>query len=152
MLDNWITILVALAIGGALLAGFVTILRALEAQNKKIANPTVHEILQALTPYAWEAVLAGEKSVLWGIDQVGARLEGTDKKAVADLLYNALPAIIMVGSVPLPIGVVKTFITRPMWEALVKTVYDGATARIEASKPWLISQVDALAPKAHSTP
>jgi len=135
----------------AVVIGLCIILLALAARGifgelRKSAKPGVQEILNALDPYIWRAIMAGERTVVWGMDQAEAWLEGADKKAVADSVYALLPDTVVVGGLPLPIGAVRSFVPREVFEARVKDLYDSADAFIQRNEAYLKGQVDLLKP------
>jgi hypothetical protein len=109
-------------------------------------NPGLDAFLDALTPYLYQAIFAGERAILWGFEQADAALLAADRKKVADGVYDLLPDTLIVNGVPLPIAKVKLLVTRELFEQWVKTVYDQTHAFILKNEAYLKSQVDALKP------
>jgi len=140
-----IAVMVLIGAGGlAALASLINIIRG----TRSTAKPGVQAILNALEPYAMRGVLAAEKLALQGLDQIKVTLEGKDKKAIADSVYDALPDYLLVGPVPLPIQVVKYLVPRDRFEVLVEDVYSAADAFITKNEAFLKKQVDILIPSA----
>ncbi len=131
----------AILLGLALRAGIAQV-RAW-SQGK---NPGLDAFLDALTPYLYQAIFAGERAILWGFEQADAALLAADRKKVADGVYDLLPDTLIVNGVPLPIAKVKVLVTRELFEQWVKTVYDQTHAFILKNEAYLKSQVDALKP------
>jgi hypothetical protein len=140
--------LVTAVLVGALLILLGLALRAgiaqIKAQNK---NPGLDAFLDALTPYLYQAIFAGEKAILWGFEQADAAVQAADRKKVADSVYDLLPDTLIVDGVSLPVSKVKLLVTREVFEQWVKTVYDQTHAFILKNEAYLRSQVDALKPK-----
>jgi hypothetical protein len=103
--------------------------------------------LDALTPYLYKAIFAGERAILWGFEQADVAVLAADRKKVADGVYDLLPDTLIVDGVPLPISKVKLLVTREIFEQWVKTVYDQTHAFILKNEAYLRSQVDMLKPK-----
>lgn len=145
MLFNLLTIdqATAILVGAVILLVVVLVLWAV-GQLRKQKLPGVDAIFAALQPYIFQAILAGERAVIWGYDDLEARLEGTDKKKVADSVYNLIPDTLWVGTVPLPSSLVKRLITRDEFAELVKKTYDGADAWLQKNEQYFRNQVDAL--------
>jgi len=134
--------------------------RALQAGNA-VTNPQADWIIAALTGYIYKAIAAGERSVLWGFQMLQTEIEGVDKKAVADQIYNLLPDVLpvpvpIIGVVIIPIGTIKRVIPPATFEDLVKTAYDDFDALITRNEVYLKqalqAEVDALAELPGGTP
>lgn len=149
LMDFGIAIIVGalLILLGIVLVKLFGALRQWAVQKRQ---PGVNLVLDALQPFVWQAILAGERAVLWGFQEVDAKLTGMDKKQVADAIYNLLPDSVLVGGRLMPIGLVKTLITREAFEELVKQVYDQADAFIERNKSYLHDQVELLKAAQHA--
>ncbi len=140
-------IAIAVGIGLILILGlFIMSLNAV----RPTAKPTVQHVIDALTGYAYKGVIAGETYALQAEQQLGVQLEGMDKKTIADQIYDTLPNFLMVGPIPLPIGTVKTLVSRSMFEELVENVYQDTQAFLSQNEAYLKSQVDKLVPPAQS--
>src|SRR5260221_14625715 len=120
-LEFWL----AIALGAAIILGALALIALVNAARARSqpTNPTLDAILNALTPYLYRAIIAGERAVLWGMDGLDAQIQATDKKAVADSVYSLLPDVIVVDNVPLPISAVKALIPRETFERWVKNAY-----------------------------
>lgn len=144
-----IDVAVAIAIGCVLILLGIALFHIVQAARASAVTnnqPGISDVLDALTPYIYRAILAGERATLWGLDQVDASIHGADKKAVADSVYALLPDMVMVGSFPLPLSTIKAFVPRETFEARVKDLYDQADAFIQRNEVYLKSQVDSLIP------
>src|SRR4051812_9225569 len=89
----------AVLVGGLLLLVGLLVL-ALRARFRSA-------VFQALTGWVYTAIVAGERAMQWGFEDLNARLEGVDKKLVADSIYNLLPAVVVVWHITLPILWIK---------------------------------------------
>lgn len=139
MLDIAVMVLLGAASLVAL-AAVVNIVRVLRPTSK----PGVNSVLAALEPYVYRAILAAEKLAFDGLDTLQIKIEGEDKKAIADSVYDALPDFLMVGPVPVPVNAVRYLVPRERFEALVEDIYSAADAFITRNEVYLKSQVDAL--------
>lgn len=139
-MDNLTQIAVLLAVGGLLILGGIAVLNIL-SKLKASATPPVQVILDALIPWAQKAIVAGEKAASEALDEVDRELDGIDKAAVADSIYNLLPEFINVGGVSIPTSLVKHLVTREMFSDLVKRVYDETDAFIERNSDYLKKQI-----------
>jgi hypothetical protein len=75
---------------------------------------------------------------------LNARLEGMDKKLVADSVYNLLPPLIKVWGFTVPIAWVKTLVTQEKFEQWVHDRYEQVHAFILANEAYLASQIKLL--------
>lgn len=142
-LNTWlIGLLIAAAVTGV--SGLLW--RIIQKQKATASAPNVVEFFEALTPWLYKAVLAGEKALIWSLDEADQKIEGADKKAVADSTYALLPDSLLIGGRPIPIGLVKTVVTEDLWESWIKGAYDQAHAFILKNESYLRGQVDALNP------
>lgn len=137
--DIW----VALAIGAILLIVAWLLLQAI-VRFRATGTPGVQAVLDALVPYIYQAIFAGERAVVWGFDVLEERIAATDKKAVADSIYNLLPPVIAVGSITVPTTLVKRLVPREEFERLVKDAYDSADAFLQRNEQFLKDQVAVL--------
>lgn len=137
-----------LLVGAGLLIAALAIMGIMAVIRQRNAGkePGVDAILDALQPWIYKAILAGEKLALDAMTDADTRINALDKKAVADSVYNALPETLSIAGVVLPITTVKRFVTQEMFEQWVKQFYESADAFIERNKSYLQSQVDALKP------
>jgi hypothetical protein len=111
----------------------------------RTTNPAVDDILNALTPWLYKAIIAGEHAALRGMEETDAVLQNMDKAKVANSLYDLLPAVIVLpNGLPLPVGRLKVLVPRETFASWVKDAYDDTHAFILANETYLRSQVDAL--------
>ena len=113
-------VLLSLATGAGLLALGAWVYPILK--NKVQGYPGETEIEAALLPYLLKGIIAAYKMSEDAIDLTGERLRGLDKKAIADALYDLLPPTI--GGIP--VGLIKTLITREKFAELVQGAFDRA--------------------------
>jgi hypothetical protein len=104
------------------------------------------DVIDALLPFVYRALLAGEKVAQDFMQNANVALAGVDKKQVADSVYALLPETISIRGVAVPIVIVKQIIPRDRFEQLVKDTYDAASAFIKRNQDYLRGQVDALVP------
>jgi hypothetical protein len=122
LLNNPIVVAALVAIGG--LVGAFIGARGLILAKEKQGYPGEAEIEAALFPYIVGGVVAAYKLSERKLDELGKRLEGIDKKALADATYALLPDTIMVGDVAVPVNVVKYVVTKERWRELVQDGFD----------------------------
>lgn len=142
--------LVALIVGAIIIilavAALVLIrkIRSGAEESGELLSPTIDQLFDAILPHIYKAILAGERSVIWAFDAGERYLESADKKAVAESVYALIPEIVLVGNVPVPVGVIKKLIPIELFEAWVKEVYDQADAFLTKNEDYLRSQVQSL--------
>lgn len=73
------------------------------------------------------AFKAGREVVGQGLGQVSAQ----DLAVIAHSTYAAWPAVLLVGPVPVPVGLLKTFVSENAWVALVEKEYTAFAAYYE---------------------
>jgi hypothetical protein len=144
----FLDILIVIVFGLCLILAALALLGIL--RSIKPGTPAVQAIIDALTPYIYRAILAGERFALVGSQQLKLTLTGQDKKAIADSVYDALPDYILVGKIPIPVSTIKLIVPRERFEDLIKDAYESAVAFVARNEVFLKSQVDALVPKAQS--
>ncbi len=140
-------IVIAILLGSAIVLlalGAFRVLRAVIQAVRASRAPGLEAVLAALEPWVFRAILAGERAVLWGFEEIDAKLAGIDKKQVADSVYALLPDVIFVGNRPVPVSFVKTLVTPQVFEGWIKSLYDQADAFIERNKQYLHDQVERL--------
>jgi hypothetical protein len=136
---------VAIALGAVVLIVAFIVLKLIAAIKQRWPrSPGVDLILQALTPYVYQAILAGERAVIWGLDALEDHIAATDKKRVADSVYNLIPDAIVVGGVTLSSDAIKRLVTRDEWQNFIKTQYDAADAFLQRNEVYLRGQVEQL--------
>ncbi len=88
-------------------------------RGERQGYPAEDQIEDLLLPYIYDAICAAFKQSEKAAQELGIVMDGADKKAIADYIYNLLPDV--VGG--LPVGVVKAIVTRERFSALVEEVY-----------------------------
>src|SRR4051812_44557340 len=142
-----IQIAVAVLIGAAVILTALALTAFVARLRQSTAQPGIDEVLDALLPYFYQAILAGERAALWGMQQTDSILTGVNKAQVANSLYDLLPDVILVGEIPLPISTIKRLVTREAFAAWVKELYDGTQAFIRTNEDYLRAQVETLKPQ-----
>jgi hypothetical protein len=123
LLSNPIVVAALVAAGG--LVGAYAGARLLPwLVKEKQGYPGEAEIEAALFPHLVGGLVGAYKLSERKMDELGQRLEGIDKKALADAAYALLPDTIMVGDVAVPVNVVKYVVTRERWRELVQDAFD----------------------------
>jgi hypothetical protein len=89
-------------------------------KNEKQGYAYEAEIEALLLPWIFKAIAGAYKLSERASDELGMRIEGLDKKAIADAMYDALPK--QIGNVPL--GMVKLVISRKRFAQLVQFAFD----------------------------
>jgi hypothetical protein len=89
-------------------------------KNEKQGYAYEAEIEALLLPWIYKAIAGAYKLSERASDEVGMRIEGLDKKGIADAMYDALPK--QIGNVPL--GMVKLVISRERFAQLVQLAFD----------------------------
>jgi hypothetical protein len=102
------------------------------------------QVRDALKEWVLKAIFAGERAAVWGLQELGRKIDGWDKKAVADSVYNLLPNVLPVGRVLVPIGFVKQLVPRERFQDMVQDTYEEIHGFILRNEGYLASQVDAL--------
>src|SRR5260221_5551262 len=141
MSDTLINANVALAMGALLIVLSLSALAIANRVRGKTDKPAVDEILTALTPWLYKAIIAGERAALWGLQQTDSVITGADKAQVAESLYALLPDVIVIDGLPIPVSRLKALVPRDTFAAWVKNFYDGTHALILANEDYLRSQV-----------
>lgn len=113
----WILALAFLALGGSLVALGGWLLPKLKSEEQ--GYPLEAQIEAALLPLAFQAICAAYRLSEQAMDEVGERLHGLDKKAIADQLYDLLPE--QIGKFPLHL--VKHLVSRERFEQLVQDAF-----------------------------
>jgi len=121
-------VLLSGAVGGLGVAAIAWLYPILK--NQEQGYPHEAEIEAALLPYALKAIAIAYKMSEDAMDDIGERMRGLDKKAIADTLYELLPPVI--GGIP--VGIIKTFVSREKFEELVQKAFDGAMSLYELNQ------------------
>ena len=91
--------------------------------EKPQGYPLEDVIEGAIMPYLYNAIMLAFKQSEKHYKEFGRILDGVDKKALADYVYNMLPDHIRVGKYMIPITFIKSVITRERFASLVESVY-----------------------------
>jgi hypothetical protein len=129
-------------LGLALRALVEAVMARLRQSSTSGESPTLTALFDALMPFIYQAILAGEKIALWSMDQTDAVLTGLDKAQIANSLYALLPDMLMINGVPLPIGRIKALVPRDLFALWVKEAYDSAHGFILRNEAYLREQVE----------
>jgi hypothetical protein len=89
--------------------------------RKKIKQPGESEVLAAVEPFIYKAIMAAYKTSEAAMDEFGERIEGADKAKIADTIYDLIPNIIDFNGTKIPI---KTFISHEMFHTLIQNTFD----------------------------
>jgi len=108
-------------------------------------KPEVDEVFHALQPFLYRAIISAQLASDSLFAKTGALLDSSDKKAIADGLYAHLPDVILVGNMPVPVGMIKTLVTQTTFEAWIKTIYDEAKAFTVTKNAYIDSALEKLA-------
>lgn len=146
---SFTNVMVALAAGSFVILVGLAVAYAL-TQIRANAAPRVQDILNALLPWVYKAIIAGEVIAADALDETGRDLDGLDKAAIANSLYNLLPNTITVGGRTLDIVFIKHIITLEMWTAFVKQNFDEVKAMIVSARDYLRKQIPPEVPAALS--
>ena len=110
-------ILLSMLVGALVVAAGVYVYPIL--RDKKQGYPYETEIEKALLPLIYQAICAAYKLSEESAKAGNELLDGVSKAAVADCLYDLLPATI--GGIP--VGAIKAWVSREKFEQLVERVY-----------------------------
>lgn len=143
-----IIVLAALAGGLVILTGAGAVNFIRRTKEAPDTAPGVLDILNALEPFAYQAIFSGEKLALWSLTQVDTQIDGADKKAIANALYDLLPEVVMVGATPIPVSLIKKVVSRDAFASLIEDIYRSTDAFLERNKEYLKSQISTYPPLA----
>jgi hypothetical protein len=94
--------------------------------RKKQGYYREEELEAIILPFVYNAICAAYKVSEMAIDEGMSRLDGLDKKAIADAAYAMLPdSITLPGGKVIPIGIVKQLAPRETWEQWVQNAFDS---------------------------
>lgn len=137
-ITSWTTILLGVMLLTALGLG-VQVLR-----HWQTTTPQTNAIKETLVNFAFQGIVAAQYIALQGSGDLKAQIDGSDKAAVANRLYDLLPDVLWVGKIPVPIAVVKAIVTREEFAAIVKNLYDQTKALIVRNEQYLKDAVAAF--------
>lgn len=147
-------IAVLIAIAGLIILILYFIDRGITAFRLQHADlpPTQAQVLDALQHYVTLGMMAAERLAADELKAGGAVIDGLDKAAIANSAYDLIPNDVVVAGRTIPISLVKTLVTRTMFENFVKSTFDAIHAQIMSASTYFRSQVEALDNPTGSTP
>lgn len=92
--------------------------------KEKQGYPFEAELEAALLPVVYQGIMAAYRTSERAMDEIAARIRGSDKKALADTIYNLIPDVIVVQGKAIPVSIVKSLIPRWRFEELVQLAFD----------------------------
>lgn len=108
---------------------------------------SVPAVLNALEKWAYQAILAGEKIVQEVMTTTQIRLEGEDKAAVANRVYDLLPAMVTIPVAGKALTInPKDLVNREQFAEFIKRLYGEGAAFVSKNKAWLRKAVDDVIP------
>jgi hypothetical protein len=116
--NAWIMLFVGIGVSAGLLALGVVLYPKLKREEQ--GYPMEAAIEAALLPVIFEGICAAYRMSEKGVDELHQRIQGADKKKVADSIYRMLPD--QVGAYDL--SLVKHLITEERFEQLVQDAFD----------------------------
>jgi len=151
-----IQIAVLIAISAiAILAGYclLQLLAHARAATNASQQPGLADVLTTMEGYAYQGIFAGAELARRGLEQLGTTLSGGDRAAIANGIYDALPPVVTVAGVSVPIGVLKDMIGRTQFAQVVQDVYARTSAFVTANEKFLADQVTSMkVSQSHLTP
>ncbi len=116
--NAWIMLFVGIGVSAGLLALGVVLYPKLKREEQ--GYPMEAAIEAALLPVIFEGICAAYRMSEKGMDELQQRIQGADKKKIADSIYSMLPDT--VGTYDL--SLVKNVITEERFEQLVQDGFD----------------------------
>jgi hypothetical protein len=117
-MNEWIWLFVGLAVSSGIFALLVVLYPKLKGETQGYPLEAVIEPL--LLPIIYEAICAAYRMSEQAMDDIGDRIRGLDKKAIADSVYAMLPDEIGGHD----ITVIKAVISQERFEQLVQNAFD----------------------------
>ena len=118
MMNEWIWLFVGLAASSGIFALLVVLYPKLKGETQGYPLEAIIEPL--LLPIIYEAICAAYRMSEQAMDDIGDRIQGLDKKAIADSVYAMLPDEIA----GYDLTVVKAVISPERFEQLVQDAFD----------------------------
>lgn len=147
MLDqNFVNVVIALVVGLAILGGLGAAVYAIVRVRAASKNPTVNAVLDALLPMVYRGIVAGQNAAVDALNDLDYVLEGADKAAVANSIYNLIPDVVLVNGKPIPVTLVKQIVKPEDFARLVKNVYDETAAFIRSNAGYIEKTVRDILP------
>jgi len=117
-MNEWIWLFVGLAAASGIFALLVVLYPKLKGETQGYPLEAIVEPL--LLPIIYEAICAAYRMSEQAMDEIGDRIKGLDKKAVADSVYAMLPD--RIGDHDLT--VVKAIVSQERFQQLVQDAFD----------------------------
>jgi len=117
-MNEWIWLFVGLAAASGIFALLVVLYPKLKGETQGYPLEAIIEPL--LLPIIYEAICAAYRMSEQAMDEIGDRIKGLDKKAVADSVYAMLPD--RIGDHDLT--VVKAVVSQERFQQLVQDAFD----------------------------
>lgn len=118
MMNEWIWLFVGLAASSGIFALLVVLYPKLKGETQGYPLEAIIEPL--LLPIIYEAICAAYRMSEQAMDGIGDRIQGLDKKAIADSVYAMLPDEIA----GYDLTVIKAIISQERFEQLVQDAFD----------------------------
>lgn len=112
-MGNWPLMAVAGTVVGLLLLVVLGVWGLPLLAKKRQGYPYEERVEPVLLPVLYQAICAAYKLSERAVDELGARMAGADKAAIARALYGELP------------DGLRGMVTQVEWAALVQSVFDG---------------------------
>lgn len=114
----------------------------------KRALPTIEEVYAAIEPLLYAAIFKAQKASEQFFTDTGKKLDGLDKKAIADSFYAAIPSNLPIAidgiTVNVPLGRLKGLFSQSLFEQWVQEAYDKLMIDYHASADHIDSLFDDL--------
>lgn len=117
-MNEWIWLFVGLAAASAFFALLVVLYPKLKGETQGYPLEAVIEPL--LLPIIYEAICAAYRVSEKALDEIGGRIQGLDKKTIADSVYAMLPDEIGGRE----ITVIKSVVSQERFQQLVQNAFD----------------------------
>ncbi len=118
MMNEWIWLFVGLAASSGIFALLVVLYPKLKGETQGYPLEAIIEPL--LLPIIYEAICAAYRMSEQAVDDIGNRIQGLDKKAIADSVYAMLPDEIA----GYDLTVIKAIISQERFEQLVQDAFN----------------------------
>lgn len=118
IVNEWIWLFVGLAASSGIFALLVVLYPKLKGETQGYPLEAIIEPL--LLPIIYEAICAAYRTSEQAVDEIGQRIQGLDKKAVADSVYTMLPDEIA----GYDIALIKAVISQERFEQLVQDAFN----------------------------
>jgi hypothetical protein len=116
--NAWIMLFVGIGVSAGLLALGVVLYPKLKSEEQ--GYPLEAKIEAALLPIIFEGICAAYRMSEQGVDDLHQRIQGADKKKIADSIYRMLPDSVE----DFELSLVKNLITEERFQQLVQDAFD----------------------------